>query len=141
MKNNHSIVEITPASFDSHVRQSPIPVLIAVFSEKSCGNSVLLDPLEEVASSQPEKLRFVRINLDEHPEFAGQLGIMATPALLLLQAGEVNYQYFGQWSRADVANILARAGMLEFSFPVQKLKTMAAFTSRHAHDHLENNAL
>lgn len=141
MKNSHYIVEITPAFFDSHVRRSPIPVLIVVFNDKSCSNSVLLDPLEEVASSQQDKLRFVRINLDEHPEFAGLLGIMATPALLLLKAGEVNYQYFGQWSHTDVANILARAGVLEFSFPVQKLKTMAAFTARHAHDHLENNAL
>jgi len=122
MKDNHSIIEITPASFDSDVRQSPIPVLIAVFSDKSCGNSVLLDPLAEVASSQPEKIRFVRISLDEHPEFSGQLGITVTPALLLLQAGEVNYQYFGQWTRTDVKNILARAGGGGVFFPSAEIE-------------------
>jgi putative thioredoxin len=105
MNNPHSIIEITPASFDSHVRRSPIPVLIIVFNDKSCSNSVLLDPLEEIAFSQSEKIRFVRISLDEHPEFAGQLGITATPALLLLQAGEVKYQFFGQWSRSDIGFI------------------------------------
>lgn len=129
MNNINPIVEVTPASFDSHVRRSALPVLIAVFNGEDDGMVIPLAAFEEVALSNRKKIASARIHLNVHPEFVGQLGITATPALLLYHSGEVHHQFIGQWSRADVASIVTRAAGLKPSISDQDSKPMNTDTS------------
>jgi thioredoxin 1 len=92
-----SIVHITDDTFESEVLQSPTPVLVDYWAEW-CGPCKMIAPvLDELASEMQGKAKFVKMNVDENPQVAGQYGIMSIPTLIVFKDGKpVNKMVGGQ---------------------------------------------
>lgn len=110
---HHNVLKITPAAFDTGVRLSAVPVVVAAFRGAEGICSARLALLEEAAVLASKKVAFAQVDLTEHPAMAACLGTSATPSLLLYQAGEIAYQFAGQWSRRELSEILSRLGLSE----------------------------
>ena len=79
----------TDANFQSEVLQSPQLVLVD-FWAAWCGPCRALGPtIEELAEQYDGQVKIGKLNVDDNPEVAAQLGIGSIPAVLLFKDGEV----------------------------------------------------
>lgn len=81
-------VEISDSSFQSEVIDSDKPVLVD-FWAPWCGPCRLVGPvLEQIASEQESSLKIVKLNIDEHQQYAGQLKVFSIPTMMLFKDGK-----------------------------------------------------
>ena len=91
---------VTDATFKDEVLASDKPVLVDFWAEW-CGPCKMVGPvLEEIAAEHSEKLRIVKLNIDENPEVARQYGIMSIPTMSVFVGGEVAKSIVGAKPKA-----------------------------------------
>ena len=83
-----SIQSIKESSFEDEVVNSDIPVLIDFWAEWCGPCKEISSILEEIANEMKNKLKIVKINIDENPNIPNQYGIQSIPTLIIFKKGE-----------------------------------------------------
>ena len=90
-----NILTLTDANFDQEVLRANEPVLVDFWAEW-CGPCKMLVPLlNDLAAEYQGRIKFGKVNVDEHQRLAGKYGITNIPTLLLFKSGEVTAQMVG----------------------------------------------
>ena len=90
-----TIENLTDSTFDEEVAASTEPVLVDFWAEW-CGPCKMIAPaLEEIASSMGDKVKIVKLNVDENPGVASKYGIMSIPTLMIFKNGEQSARQVG----------------------------------------------
>jgi thioredoxin len=80
------LTHITDATFESETR-GQTPVLVDFWAEW-CGPCRMVGPvLAQIAAEQTDKLRIVKLNVDENPQTTMQFGVTGIPTMILFKDG------------------------------------------------------
>ena len=104
-----STVKVTDASFQADVLDAGVPVVVDFWAEW-CGPCKMIGPsLEEIASEMDGKVRIAKVNVDENPGIAGQLGIRSIPTLMLYKDGKMTSQKVGAAPKGELKRWISEA--------------------------------
>ena len=100
------IVHISDESFEEEVLQSERPVLIDYWAEW-CGPCKMIAPvLEEIATEFSDRLKVVKLNIDDNPQTPPKYGIRGIPTLMVFKNGQVEATKVGAVSKAQLTAFL-----------------------------------
>ncbi len=84
-----SVLAVDDNNFESEVINSDTPVLVDFWAEW-CGPCKSLMPIvEELASEIGDKVKVVKINIEEAPEAPTKYGLRGVPTLMIFKDGKV----------------------------------------------------
>jgi len=100
--SKESILHTTDESFETHVLNSPVPVLADFWAEWCAPCRRIAPVLEEIAREYDGRLRIAKVNVDENPETPGRFGIQGIPTLILFKNGEAVERLVGALPRGEL---------------------------------------
>ena len=78
----------------AQIVNSSNPVVID-FHATWCGPCKVLSPILEELDDEIEGVEFVKLDVDQHPQIAGQNQVMGVPTVVILKDGEVKDRFVG----------------------------------------------
>ena len=105
-----AVKDTTTATFTADVIQESRkqPVLVD-FWAPWCGPCKQLQPaLEKAVAAAGGRVRLVKMNIDEHPAIAGQLGIQSIPAVIAFKNGQPVDGFMGAVPDSQIRDFIAK---------------------------------
>ena len=105
-----SVKDVTTASFRADVLTASTrqPVLVD-FWAPWCGPCKQLAPaLEKAVADSGGKVALVKMNIDEHPQIPGQLGIQSIPAVIAFDKGQPVDGFVGALPESQIRGFIER---------------------------------
>ena len=89
------VSKVSDKDFEAEVLKSTQPVVVDFWAEW-CGPCKQIAPaLEEIAKSLGDKVKILKLNVDENPETAAKYGIQSIPTLMIFKNGELASRQVG----------------------------------------------
>ncbi len=103
---SESVVHISDSEFETQVLKSEVPVLVDYWAEW-CGPCRMIAPiLDEIATDYGDRLKVVKVNVDENPKTPQNYGVRGIPTLMLFKDGEVEGTKVGALSKSQLAGFI-----------------------------------
>ncbi len=91
------------ANFNDIIKDSR-PVLVD-FHALWCGPCKVQSPiLKEIASELGDRVRVIKIDVDQNPDIASRYQIQGVPTLMIFKNGEMKYRQAGLHTKQQVLN-------------------------------------
>jgi len=93
------------ANFDSIINDTK-PVIVD-FHALWCGPCKAQSPiLKELATELGDRVRIIKIDVDQNPEIAGRYQIQSVPTLMVFKNGQLVWRHSGVVSKPQLMSIL-----------------------------------
>jgi thioredoxin 1 len=101
--------KVSDATFEAEVLKASETVVVDFWAEW-CGPCRMIAPaLEEIAGTVGDKVKIVKLNVDENPATASKYGIMSIPTLMMFKNGELASRQVGAAPKAKLQQWITSA--------------------------------
>ena len=103
MQVSENVLHTTDSSFEEDVIKSERLVLVDFWAEW-CGPCKMIAPaLDAIADEYKDRLKVVKVNVDENPQIPMRYNVRSIPTLILLKGSSVEGQQIGAVSKGRLA--------------------------------------
>src|SRR5476651_2509437 len=96
------ITIVNEKNFEAEVLKSDKLVLIDFYAEWCPPCKALAPTLEKFAEDNQDKVKVVKVNVDDNPQAPTQYGVRSIPTLLIFKGGSVVAQQVGSMGKSDL---------------------------------------
>lgn len=101
-----AVQHITDDTFENEVLKSATPVLVDYWAEW-CGPCQMIAPLlDQVAAEYADKVKVVKVDVDDNQATAAKYGIRGIPTLMIFQNGELKATKTGAVSKSQLTQLI-----------------------------------
>ncbi len=102
MAENPLVLHLTDDTFEAEVLKASLPVVVDFWAEW-CGPCKAIAPvISDLATAYSGRLKFCKVNVDDHQRYASRFNITAIPTLLVFKNGQVVDQIVGALPKAKL---------------------------------------
>lgn len=102
------IGEVTDQNFETEVLQADVPVVVDFWAEWCAPCRAIAPILAELAAEYGDRVRIVKMNVDESPQTPGRYDVRAIPTILAFQGGTVVQQLQGARPRSAFEELITK---------------------------------
>ena len=99
------ILELTQESYEQEVMKAEGTVLVDFYADW-CGPCKMQGPIVEQLSNERKDVKFCKLNVDDAPAIAMQLGISSIPTIMVVKNGEITFKEAGLMQKAQLEALL-----------------------------------
>lgn len=100
------VMHVSDSTFEKEVLRATQPVLVDFYADW-CGPCRAIAPIiEEIAAELKEKLKVVKLDVDQNQQTAMQYGVQSIPTLLLFKNGKEVERLIGYMSKSKLLSKL-----------------------------------
>ena len=101
--------QVSDTEFEQEVLKSDKPVIVDFWAEW-CGPCKAMSPLVyELSSEMSEKVKVVKVNIDENPEVPTKYGVRGIPTFMVFKDGAVKETKVGGMSKTQLTEWVEKA--------------------------------
>ncbi|HBF36083.1 MAG TPA: thioredoxin [Firmicutes bacterium] len=102
------MMNLTESNFQEEVLNGK-GLVLADFWAPWCGPCRMVGPiLEEIAREKGDKVKIVKVNVDENPGLAANYGVMSIPTMIIFKDGQLMEQFVGALPKPVLESKIAR---------------------------------
>jgi thioredoxin 1 len=90
-----TVTHVSDLDFESQVLQSPKAVLVDFWAEWCVPCHMVSHVVEEISRENTERLKAVKLNVDDNPQTARKYGVMSIPTLIVFKEGQEKARVIG----------------------------------------------
>ena len=100
--------EVTDQNFEAEILQSDTPAIIDFWAEWCAPCRTIAPIIRDLAAEYGDKVKIVKMNVDENPNTPGTYGVRAIPTVLAFKGGTVVEQITGAKPRRSFEEMVSK---------------------------------
>lgn len=105
---SEDLLNVSDDTFEQDVLKSDLPVLVDFWAVWCAPCKMVVPTLDHLARTFGDKLRVVKLNVDENMTTASKYGVMSIPTLLLFKGGKIEETIVGAQPQEKIVEIISR---------------------------------
>lgn len=102
------IVDVTDQNFEAEVLNSDTPAIIDFWAEWCAPCRAIAPIVKDLADQYGDKVKIVKMNIDENPSTPAKYGVRAIPTILAFRDGEVVEMLQGARPKGDFEEMVRK---------------------------------